>query len=245
MPSKTPHSQQHFRLASHVRGCYSDGEVVLLDLRRNKYIGVGGPDLHALAAQVEGWPQVGMSEGVRATSDPLGAAATHLVAAGLVTNCRAGHQPDRTLERAGASLHDVGAAALASIGARRYSSFFRSAVIASVWVRFRSLHFMAKAVAARRERHAMSPLESVSPDSIARAIAAYETLRPFVFTARDKCLQDSLALIGFLASEGLFPHWVIGVKTRPFGAHSWVQLGPTVLNDHHDHVRQFVPILVV
>ena len=91
----------------------------------------------------------------------------------------------------------------------------------------------------------MRPLESVSPDSIARAIAAYETLRPFVFTARDKCLQDSLALIGFLASEGLFPHWVIGVKTRPFGAHSWVQLGPTVLNDHHDHVRQFVPILVV
>jgi hypothetical protein len=35
------------------------------------------------------------------------------------------------------------------------------------------------------------------------------------------------------------------VTTRPFGAHSWVQDGTMVLNDQHEHVRGFRPILVV
>ena len=244
MPIETHHGKQHFRLASHVRGCYCNGQVILLDLRRNKYIGVGGPHLHALAAQVEGWPQVPMSEGVPATSHFFSVAATHLVSEGLVTHSRPGHRADRTIEPATASLADTGSDALARIGTRRYWSFFRSAAEAGISMRFRSLQFMANAVATRREKHERNSVESSSLEAIARGVAAYETLRPFVFTARDKCLQDSLALIGFLASAGLFPHWVIGVKTRPFGAHSWVQFGPTVLNDHHDHVRQFVPILV-
>jgi len=75
--------------------------------------------------------------------------------------------------------------------------------------------------------------------------AAYERLRPFVFTARDRCLYDSLALLGFLAKERHFPRWVVGVKTSPFGAHSWLQSGGTVVNDHHEYVRRFRPILVV
>lgn len=76
-------------------------------------------------------------------------------------------------------------------------------------------------------------------------MAAYEKLRPLAYTARERCLYDSLALLNFLAGEGLFPTWVIGVRTRPFGAHSWLQSGPVVLNDLHDHVRRFRPILVV
>jgi hypothetical protein len=77
------------------------------------------------------------------------------------------------------------------------------------------------------------------------AIATYDRLRPLVLTKHDRCVHDSLTLLGFLASEGLFPHWVIGVKTGPFGAHSWVQSGATVLNDLHENVRRYRPILVV
>jgi len=66
-----------------------------------------------------------------------------------------------------------------------------------------------------------------------------------LFTSRDHCLFDSLALLNFLALDGLSAHWVIGVKVQPFGAHSWLQQGSTVLNDQHDRVRRFTPILVV
>jgi hypothetical protein len=82
-------------------------------------------------------------------------------------------------------------------------------------------------------------------ESIRLAALTFERLRPLAFSARDRCLHDSLALVLFLFAEGLSARWVIGVKTNPFGAHSWVQSGRTVLNDQHEYVRAFRPILVV
>jgi len=100
-------------------------------------------------------------------------------------------------------------------------------------------------LAARRAEHAAPPDSSESLDAMKACASAFERLRPLVFTAQEKCLYDSLALMAFLASEGLFPRWIIGVKTGPFGAHAWVQSGHTVLSDQHEYVRRFQPILVV
>ena len=75
--------------------------------------------------------------------------------------------------------------------------------------------------------------------------ARYTRLRPFALTTYDRCLNDSLALIHFLATQGHFPRWVIGVRVQPFGAHSWVQSGDVVLNDLPENVRHYRPILVV
>jgi Transglutaminase-like superfamily len=132
-----------------------------------------------------------------------------------------------------------------AINARRLRRFLQSAALAALWLRCRSLHSISAAVAVRRERFGAGIPEAVSPEAMLEAAAAYEKLRPFALTAQDKCLHDSLTLVDFLAAEGLFPRWVIGVRARPFGAHSWVQIGGTVLNDQHEHVRRFRPILVV
>ncbi|WP_431286735.1 lasso peptide biosynthesis B2 protein [Roseateles chitinivorans] len=82
-------------------------------------------------------------------------------------------------------------------------------------------------------------------ESVRVAALAFDRLRPLAFSARDRCLHDSLSLVFFLLAQGLSARWVIGVKTNPFGAHSWVQSGRTVLNDQHEYVRAFRPILVV
>jgi hypothetical protein len=81
--------------------------------------------------------------------------------------------------------------------------------------------------------------------SIEDAALVFEKLRPLAFSTKDCCLRDSLALARFLALQGLHARWVIGIKTRPFGAHAWVQHDHLVLNDHHEHVSGFRPILVV
>jgi hypothetical protein len=104
---------------------------------------------------------------------------------------------------------------------------------------------IANAVAARRARVERDASCPDSLDALRSAVAVYERLRPLLFSARNRCLQDSLALVSFLARERLLARWVVGIKTRPFGAHSWVQCGEIVLNDQHDHVRRFRPILVV
>lgn len=244
MQARVPPSVQHLSLASHVRGCHSDGQVILLDLRHNKYLGVGGKHLPALAHAIEGWPGCPSAEHVPVTPADLDALTRPLLSKGLLTD-----QPFKRLsggfvEEAISSLDAQDAMHSASIGPRRLYRFLRSAAAAAMSLRYRSLGSIADAVASRRARLEKDS-QPPSADALRNAVAAYEKLRPLVFTARDKCLYDSLALVNFLAYEGIFARWVIGVQTRPFGAHSWAQSGGIVLNDQHDHVRRFCPILVV
>jgi hypothetical protein len=76
-------------------------------------------------------------------------------------------------------------------------------------------------------------------------VEAFCALRPFLFTARDACLLDSLVLLEFLARYELFPAWVFGVNTQPFGAHSWLQDEGLVLNGTAEQARAFIPIEVI
>lgn len=242
---RIPPSRQGLRLASHVRACHDDGQVILLDLRHNKYLGVGGPQSSALADQVEGWPKSSERTDARANPAAIGVLMQRLVSKGLLTHTPSEHLPDGTVEEATSSLDFENGATGSSISARRLGRFLQSAAVAALWMRCRSLQSIAMAVSARRQRLQGAAFDAGALDAMWSSTAAYERLRPFVYTSRDKCLHDSLALIAFLASEGVFPRWVIGVKTRPFGAHSWVQSGGTVLNDQHENVRRFHPILVV
>lgn len=238
-------SSRRLSLASHVRACHSDGQVILLDLRRNKYLGIGSATSDALADHVKGWPGRSDRPDARATSASVTALTQRLAAQGLLTNTPGGPLPDITIEEATLSLDCEHAGTDSGVGARRLGRFVRSAAVAALWLQCCTLHSIAKAVAARRERLQDPVPDSGSLDAMRDGTAAYEKLRPFAFTAQDRCLHDSLALVGFLASEGVFPRWVIGVKTRPFGAHSWVQYGGSVLNDQHENVRRYSPILVV
>lgn len=98
-----------------------------------------------------------------------------------------------------------------------------------------------------RLARAKARLASVSP-------APSQALRPlattFEQTARltrshDQCLTRSIALTRQCLAMGLPVDLVIGVRLRPFTAHSWVQAGPWLVNDHLDAVRTYAPILSV
>lgn len=66
-----------------------------------------------------------------------------------------------------------------------------------------------------------------------------------VRTAVDRCLPRSVALALGLAARGIHAQLFIGVKTAPFAAHCWVQLGGDVLSDSVEEVRRYHPILVL
>ena len=232
------------RLATHVRACHCDGQVVLLDLRRNKYLGVGGPHLQALANAVEGWPRWPELETASADPVDIDSLTVQLLAQGLLTTQPAPRPISATHEEATCSLNADDASPRTALDGHRIYRFLASAASASLRLRFRSLHAIAIDVAARRAQR-VQHAGPASPEALVDAVGVYQTLRPLIFTAHDRCLHDSLALAHFLAGEGLFAQWIIGVRTRPFGAHAWLQRGAVVLSDQHEYVRQFQPILVV
>ncbi len=60
-----------------------------------------------------------------------------------------------------------------------------------------------------------------------------------------RCLFDSLVLTVYLTKGMVSCVLVIGVTSKPFLAHSWVQIGESVLNDTAEHVQTFEIILSV
>jgi len=236
-------SRDRLRLASHVRACDCGCSVILLDLRRSRYVGVSKAVSRTLAGHVEGWPARKEPVDAAARQDDFLGAARSLLSQGILTDQQVDAGPMLNLEQATASIDVDASPACRTLGTRRFLQFATSVAVAAFGLRYRSLQAVARSMAARRALLPMPEAESL--EAMGSGVAAYEALRPFFFTAREKCLLDSLALVTFLAKEGLAPRWVIGVKAGPFGAHSWVQSGKTVLNDQHEYVCQFRPILVV
>ncbi|MFG6490041.1 lasso peptide biosynthesis B2 protein [Roseateles sp. BYS78W] len=235
-----------YRLADHVRACRIDGQVILLDLRRNKYQGVGGTGAASVSDVVIDWPGGDIQSPRQSSSDH--AASVKALVSMLSSNAmltRADRAPPvrQQLSEPLESWHPSDTAALPSRNWRDVLRLGLSAATTAYWLRRHSLAQIASNVMRLRGRAHGSVVSGVG--ALEREVSAYMRVRPFVLTARDQCLHDSLTLIRFLAARALFPSWVIGVRTRPFAAHSWVQSGNTVLNDLHENVRAFHPILVV
>ena len=73
---------------------------------------------------------------------------------------------------------------------------------------------------------------------------AFCRIRPWIYTAHNRCLVDSLILAEFLHRYGYPARLVIAIEPMPFSAHAWVQLGECVIDDTVEAVRRFAPILV-
>lgn len=60
-----------------------------------------------------------------------------------------------------------------------------------------------------------------------------------------KCLIRSFVLLRFLQRSGVDAQWVFGVRTWPFSAHCWLQLGDHALDDDAERLVRYEPIFAV
>lgn len=265
---------RHYELAPETYACVVCDGAVLLDLSRDLYLGLNVEQERALAGLVTNWPVPNVSanpSGFRANSSSLSAnssnslesatslpasadsASAHAFAESL---CQRGllicdehanrmpHAPTH-LPEAEDELIAWDEMSPKDIRFHHVLAFLRALSIVIAFLHVRSLSALVNRC--RRRRQHLRPTPS-DPD-LARArtlVSAYTHLRALSFSRRGRCLLDSAALMEFLAVYGIHPNWVIGVRRHaPFGAHSWVQQGPWILNGTPAFVRTFVPILVV
>ena len=238
---------QPYLLAPHVYPCVSGQHVVLMDLERDKYVAV--VPAHRLASWVRGWP-VGAVQTpdspCNSAGDPDALVSQMLAHGMLVTDPHIG-KPAIPVEtaRAARSLVEFDLDTRTRANAAQLWRFGRSWLQARLSLKLRPIQSIVAAVRDRKTRQAArGPLAS-DPERLRALVSAFIRLRPLFYTLRGACLLDSLTLLHFLGAEDIHPEWVFGVKTEPFDAHCWVQLGEVVLNDGPDRVRQYSPILVV
>jgi hypothetical protein len=247
-------SVQLYLLAPHVYTCVTDDHVVLLDLQRDKYVGVDREQMASLAGCVKGWPLGGPTPlpGSQATDaeaipNPRGEAVVgKMLAAGMLTTDPAVGKEAKPVEmpRAELALVEEDLETQPRVTFTHVVRFVRATAITSLVMKVR--HIEAVIAAARKSKsaaaHSARPLDI---EAAREAVGAFIRLRPLLFGAQDACLFDSLALMRFLSYYGIYPTCVIGVQTGPFGAHCWVQHEAVVFNDAPEYVRRYTPILTV
>ncbi len=249
---------RQYLLAEHVHLCVTDDYVVLLDLKRDKYLALSDAQARALAPLVSEWPWCegrSVSEGSSEGQQGGNALTDSLMENGLLT-------VDRRLGKSAApvrieppltplvptvldyALYDDGSARRPRVRTVDVANVFIAYLSAAWAIRRRSLEHIVRRV---KERKYRSGVGSVAMDlGAARSlVSAFRLIRPFVFSAREGCLLDSFTLVEFLARYRIFPDWVFGVRTGPFGAHCWVQASGAAFNDTPDHVRLYTPIMTV
>lgn len=244
------HTEKEYWLPTHVRACSTATGTVILDLRRNRYFGVGRKETAVLRSLAGNWQSLAAQSASFATeAEPLPQADTvsiadKLVEAGLLSNnapepaaftltpvdlnsvlTSVGHELDRK----------------ASIGWRHVTSFLGACTWARRSVKSRTLYLVAEEIG-RQKNAAGAPFDT---ERAIELVGIFRRLRPHTFAARDQCLFHALALVRFLASHNVYPTWVIGVRTKPWAAHSWVQQGTLLLDANPEQVCEYTPILAI
>jgi hypothetical protein len=101
----------------------------------------------------------------------------------------------------------------------------------------------AQLVAFGRRHQGRSPDLPPSPQMRA-LVGGFQAWAPWL-PAPAKCLIRSFVLLRLLRRSGFDARWVFAVRTWPFEAHCWLQVGDLVLDDEVERLVAFHPILVV
>jgi hypothetical protein len=233
---------QRFHLAEHVYACETRDYVVLLDIKRNEFLGARAAQIHALGVHVQ-------RANERSRAGPLDEPQLEEVSAlfdlmqsqGMLTNDAVAHErhipppiecslyPGFVPFRAKTEWRHMRHAAAAWFGARR-------ALRRNFIPQFleRSHRRAASCGHGRPEKK----------QHLQRLFSAFAHCRALLYTASGECLLDSLAVHDFLSRFGIASSLVVGVRTCPFSAHAWIQVGPCVVNDIAEIVRAYEPIFV-
>jgi Transglutaminase-like superfamily len=238
---------QQYWIPAHVRVCPLLASTILLDLKRNRYFGIGTKETRALSTLALNWDEAnGSAASVeRLAPEVATQMADALIEAGLLSR-------DVPAERAafsGTPLDLSGVLTSAGHQLSRNTSLrlahIASFIAALAWTRraLRSRTLYSIACEVRDQKTAAG--DNFDEHKAIELVGIFRRLRPHTFAARDRCLFHSLALVRFMARHAVFPTWVIGVRARPWGAHAWVQQGKLLLDANPEQVCEYTPILTV
>jgi hypothetical protein len=214
----------YFRLPDHLGVCEVDGQVLMLDLRRDRYLALDSGAARAMRRWRDG--------SARLEEDPE---LDRLLHSGMLMTTtlpqldrwRACAVPRRSLLDIASLSPRSGLPALPEVAASLWQ--------ARILLKRRGLEH-----AVRQCRPAMS----VGTTDPLLHVAAFRAARRLLPTPPN-CLADSLALSRFLSRRNVASVMVFGVKLDPFAAHCWLQQDDVILNDAADAVATFTPIMAV
>lgn len=239
-------SPPRYFLPPHVFFCRVHEGVVFLDLKQDKYFSLADADLRPISRFVSDFSSLRRAS---AELQPPTSADMDLLEAlarrGILTPGTSSSERLKLprVQQTGL-LTDLCENTESRVSVRGHHIFnFVVAFVTTLWaLRWHSLEFAIQRIV-KRKRSAEGVLFDLA--QVTETTAAFRRIRPYFFTAYDKCLFHALLLTEFLARYRQFPTFVIGVKVTPWAAHAWVQHENHVLDMAPDKTFSFTPIFAV
>lgn len=235
-----------FWLSPYTSACDCGTHVLLLDVRTNQYLSIDARAAAAIAEVTGHWPVVPQDLSEVRQRSVASALLEPLLRRGYLQRMPT---PERTsallgpeLPAAIRSLRYDSRTQRAALDLRHTFRVARRLAFAAMKHRLQSLE---KIIVAVRDRRDSAPPRTLNDATALYALSRFERVRPYFLASRDRCFTHSLALLDYLADDDIHPHWVLGVRARPFAAHCWLQQGECVWGDHVDVVVAYKPILVI
>lgn len=220
-PSQT---MRYWRVSPTVTACVVSRRLIFLDIASDRYLAL--PD--ALTDDFVTWlhsPGTPPPRSCHAMLASLGMTFEDIEHLVPMECCLAKPQP---IDTPTLPAQRVSLAQLFSVGRATYSA----------WVDVRAGQL--RDVLARR---IPGPARGSEPTSgLFARLATFRSARPLV-PVRRTCLHDCLALFDWLGPDARGVSLVFGVSAYPFAAHSWLQAGDIVIDDHPESPSRYQPIL--
>lgn len=242
-------AQPAYRLAPYVHACRIRDDIIILDLKNNQYLGMSGEEADTLDGYVAGFPtkkrEVARTGAGESNAPPEAPdALTEMETMGLIARMEARiagkykknlvsllPRPERPVID---GYHEYGHA----IGPISISNFIYTATKSAIAMKMFS--FERNITKSPWRKKTLPPEPDLKKTEI--MVNTYNILRRFAYTAHDTCVYTSISMRAFLAKSGIHPLIVIGVASRPFKAHCWLQYGDLVFSDIPENVREYTPI---
>jgi len=216
----------NFRLAPTAFVHFAADSAVLLDTKNNRYHGLQADQAAALQMAL------GQSAAARypvVTESDVATFAAALEARGILTATaqNGGDSAGPPVIAPTRSLADAPPETTVGVNARCALQILRLFLRSAFWLNRGRLD---TALAHLRKLRKLQAAPTRTSDETIDLVRRFDAVRPYIYSSKDKCLLDSLILAQFLLAHGMSPTFLIGVRTLPFAAHSWVQLDDCVLN---------------
>jgi hypothetical protein len=247
VPDIGTNKNKEYWMPPHTRACVTATGAVLLDLKRNRYFGLGYREARSLSALATNWSAASTSSGCALEPmqpDDAARLAEALIKAGFLTAVAPTEPgPPFVSIDSNAALTSIGyeLEAVPRVHFLQIVAFLRACIWAKRAVDSRLLYSIACEVAANK---ASAP-QDIDLQHTIELVSVFRRLRPYAFAAKDQCLFHALALLKFLAHYNIFPTWIIAVRPTPWAAHSWLQLGSLVLDCSPEEINGYTPILAI
>jgi hypothetical protein len=232
-------SRESYWLAPHVVACRTVGGLIFLDLEHDRYLGLSGMQAADLPTLIRNWPDTYRPDPIQA---PEPTVIDRLIAKHLLVTNPDDARRSFVLKPVPPPYDSGSEAPSPRVSVSHIRAFAWACYTAQRQLRTRSLHSIVCDFSALKHS---APMQNHTPDFALALERVFRRLRPLAFVAYDRCLFHALALLLFLSRFEIYATWVIGVRTNPWAAHSWVQYDQLLLEATPEEVYAYMPIMAV